>query len=300
MLRRALRVRPSAQPRALSSRARAKAKLKAAAAARAAAVNPSYASGDAVKVSEGEGDGGRVEGGGEEDALEDFPEDLPLSTHTHITQAVQALATASFDETIDIAINLNVDPRKPNQNVRAVAQLPHAFSAVRVAVFAKGAKAEEARAAGAHVVGDADLVESIQAGKIDFNRCIATPDMMGVVARVARVLGPRGLMPNPKTGTVTQDVSKAVEAAMGGQVAFRTDRNGVVHAPVGKVSFSEEQLMRNIEVLVDAVNRAKPSGARGVYYKKAFLSSTMGKGIPLAVNQAPFVAAKQKQQQGQA
>jgi large subunit ribosomal protein L1 len=194
------------------------------------------------------------------------------------------VATAKFDETIEVSINLGVDPRHADQMVRGTVDLPHGTGkTVRVAVFARGDKAEEARAAGADIVGAEDLAETIQGGSIEFDRCIATPDMMPVVGRLGRILGPRGLMPNPKLGTVTPNVADAVRAAKAGQVQFRVERAGVVHAGVGKVSFDAEQIAANVKAFVDAVNRAKPSGAKGTYLKRAHLSSTMGPGVRLDV-----------------
>ena len=193
---------------------------------------------------------------------------------------VKSNATAKFDETVEIALNLGVDPRHADQMVRGVVNLPRGTGkTVRVAVFAKGAKADEAKAAGADVVGAEDLMESVQGGQIDFDRVIATPDMMGVVGRLGKVLGPKGLMPNPKLGTVTMDVAKAVTDAKSGQVEFRVEKAGIVHAGVGKASFTEEQLTANVRALIEALNRAKPSGAKGTYIKKISLSSTMGPGI---------------------
>jgi large subunit ribosomal protein L1 len=198
--------------------------------------------------------------------------------------AIKSTATAKFDETVELALNLGVDPRHADQMVRGAVTLPHGTGkAVRVAVFAKGDKAEEAKAAGADLVGAEDLAEQIQGGQIAFDRCIATPDMMPLVGRLGRILGPRGLMPNPKLGTVTPNVREAVEAAKGGQVQFRVEKAGLVHAGVGKASFAADQLVQNIRAFVDAVNRAKPSGAKGTYLKKAHLSSTMGPGIKLEV-----------------
>jgi large subunit ribosomal protein L1 len=191
-------------------------------------------------------------------------------------------AKAKFDETIEIALNLSVDPRHADQMVRGVVALPKGTGkALRVAVFAKGAKADEARAAGADVVGDADLAEKVQKGEIEFDRCIATPDMMGVVGRLGKVLGPRGLMPNPKMGTVTQDVTAAVNAAKAGQVEFRVEKAGIVHAGIGKASFSHADISANVKAFIDAVQRAKPSGAKGTFIKKISLSSTMGPGLKL-------------------
>ena len=194
-------------------------------------------------------------------------------------------ANAKFDETVEVALNLGVDPRHADQQVRGVVNLPNGTGkSVRVAVFARGAKAEEAQAAGADVVGAEDLAETIQGGTIDFERAIATPDMMAVVGRLGRVLGPRGLMPNPRLGTVTNDVAEAVQAAKGGQVQFRVERAGVVHAGVGKASFNEDQITGNIRAFVDAINRAKPTGAKGTYLKKAAVSTTMGPGIRLDIS----------------
>jgi large subunit ribosomal protein L1 len=193
-------------------------------------------------------------------------------------------ATAKFDESIEVALNLGVDPRHADQMVRGTADLPHGTGkAVRVAVFAKGDKAEEAKAAGADVVGGDDLAQAIQNGEIDFDRCIATPDMMPVVGRLGRILGPRGLMPNPKLGTVTANVTQAVQAAKAGQVQFRVEKAGLVHAGVGKASFAPDLLHANVRAFVDAVNRAKPSGAKGTYLKRAALSSTMGPGVRVDV-----------------
>jgi large subunit ribosomal protein L1 len=193
---------------------------------------------------------------------------------------IKDAATAKFDETIEVAMNLNVDPRHADQMVRGVVQLPNGTGkSVRIAVFAKDAKADEARAAGADVVGGEDLAEKIQQGEIDFDRCIATPDMMAVVGRLGKVLGPRGLMPNPKLGTVTQDVAAAIAAQKGGQVEFRVEKAGVIHAGVGKASFSEDALEANVRAFVGAVLRAKPSGSKGTYVRKVAVSSTMGPGV---------------------
>ncbi len=197
---------------------------------------------------------------------------------------LKGVATAKFDETIELALNLGVDPRHADQMVRGVVNLPHGTGkAVRVAVFAKGDKAEEAKAAGADIVGADDLAEQVQAGQLDFDRVIATPDMMPLVGRLGRILGPRGLMPNPKLGTVTPNVKEAVEAAKGGQVQFRVEKAGIIHAGIGKASFTPEQLVDNAKSLVDAVNKAKPTGAKGTYLKGAHLSSTMGPGIRVEV-----------------
>lgn len=188
-------------------------------------------------------------------------------------------ATAKFDETIEVALNLGVDPRHADQMVRGVVTLPAGTGkTVRVGVFARGPKADEARAAGADVVGAEDLMETIQGGTIDFDRCIATPDMMGVVGRLGKVLGPKGLMPNPKLGTVTMNVAEAVKAAKGGQVEYRVEKAGIIHSGIGKASFSQEDLRRNFDALVDAVVKAKPSGAKGKYVRKVAVSSTMGPG----------------------
>jgi large subunit ribosomal protein L1 len=196
----------------------------------------------------------------------------------------KANATAKFDETIEIALNLGVDPRHADQMVRGVVTLPAGTGKdVRVAVFAKGDKAEEATKAGADVVGAEDLMESIQGGTIDFDRVIATPDMMGIVGRLGKVLGPKGLMPNPKLGTVTPNVAEAVKAAKGGQVEFRVEKAGIIHSGIGKASFTEADLRRNFDAFVDAIVRAKPTGAKGKYVKKAALSSTMGPGLKLDV-----------------
>jgi large subunit ribosomal protein L1 len=198
---------------------------------------------------------------------------------------VKTNATAKFDETVEIALNLNVDPRKADQNVRGVVQLPHGTGKTyRVAVFARGAKAAEAQEAGADLVGAEDLMEKIQSGDIQFDRCVATPDMMGLVGRVGKILGPRGLMPNPKLGTVTLDVAQAVKAVKGGQVEYRTEKAGIVHAGIGKVSFSEDALVENINTYVDAVQKARPSGAKGTYVKRITLSSTMGPSITLKID----------------
>ncbi len=197
---------------------------------------------------------------------------------------IKDAATAKFDETVEVAMNLNVDPRHADQMVRGVVQLPNGTGkAVRVAVFAKDAKADEARAAGADLVGAEDLAEKIQQGEIDFDRCIATPDMMAVVGRLGKVLGPRGLMPNPKLGTVTPDVATAIAAQKGGQVEFRVEKAGVIHAGVGKASFSEDALEANVRAFVDAVQRAKPSGAKGTYIRKIAVSSTMGAGVKIDI-----------------
>ena len=197
---------------------------------------------------------------------------------------VKANATAKFDETVEISLNLGVDPRHADQMVRGTVNLPNGTGkSVRVAVFARGPKAEEAEAAGADIVGAEDLMEIVQGGTIEFDRCIATPDMMPIVGRLGKVLGPRNLMPNPKVGTVTMDVTEAVEAAKGGQVTFKAEKAGVVHAGVGKTSFDEAKLVENIRAFVDAVSKAKPAGAKGTYMKKVSLTSTMGPGVSVDV-----------------
>lgn len=200
---------------------------------------------------------------------------------------IKSNASAKFDETIEIAMNLGVDPRHADQMVRGVVGLPNGTGkTMRVAVFARGAKAEEAEKAGADIVGAEDLMETVQSGKIDFDRCIATPDMMPIVGRLGKVLGPRNLMPNPKVGTVTMDVADAVKAAKGGEVQFKAEKGGVVHAGVGKLSFDEAKLVENIRAFVGAVSKAKPAGAKGTYMKKINLSSTMGPGVSGAVENA--------------
>ena len=200
---------------------------------------------------------------------------------------IKSNSNTKFDETIEIALNLGVDPRHADQMVRGVVGLPNGTGkSVRVAVFARGPKAEEATAAGADIVGAEDLMEAVQGGKIDFDRCIATPDMMPIVGRLGKVLGPRNLMPNPKVGTVTMDVADAVKAAKGGEVQFKAEKGGVVHAGVGKLSFDEAKLAENIRAFVGAVSKAKPAGAKGTYMKKINLSSTMGPGVSVAVENA--------------
>ncbi|MBC9248589.1 50S ribosomal protein L1 [Paracoccus sp. 11-3] len=196
-------------------------------------------------------------------------------------------ASAKFDETVEIALNLGVDPRHADQMVRGVVTLPAGTGKdVRVAVFARGPKADEAKEAGAEVVGAEDLLESIQGGKIDFDRVIATPDMMPLVGRLGKILGPRNLMPNPKVGTVTVDVANAVKAAKGGEVQFKAEKAGVVHAGIGKVSFDADKLAENLRAFVDAVSKAKPTGAKGTYMKKVSISSTMGPGVSVDVTSA--------------
>lgn len=200
---------------------------------------------------------------------------------------VKANATAKFDETVEIAMNLGVDPRHADQMVRGVVGLPNGTGkTVRVAVFARDAKADEAKAAGADIVGAEDLMEIVQGGKIEFDRCIATPDMMPVVGRLGKVLGPRNLMPNPKVGTVTMDVAAAVQAAKGGEVQFKVEKAGVIHAGVGKASFDEAKLVENVRAFVAAVAKARPSGTKGAYMKKIVVSSTMGPGVSVNVDNA--------------
>jgi large subunit ribosomal protein L1 len=205
-----------------------------------------------------------------------------------VDQAVDMIkkgATAKFDETIEVALNLGVDPKQGDQNVRGIVRLPHGTGkTLRVAVFAKGDKAKLAKDAGADIVGAEDLAEKVQAGQIEFDRVIAAPDMMAIVGRLGKVLGPRGLMPNPKLGTVTNDITEAVKAAKGGQIEFRAEKAGLVHAGVGKASFSKEALIENLKAFVGAVAKAKPAGAKGSYIKKISLSSTMGPGVKLEIS----------------
>ncbi|MGO4389550.1 50S ribosomal protein L1 [Microvirga sp. 2YAF29] len=200
-----------------------------------------------------------------------------------ISDAVKMIkdrAKAKFDETIEVSMNLGVDPRHADQMVRGVCNLPNGSGrTVRVAVFARGPKADEAKAAGADIVGAEELFETVNGGTIEFDRCIATPDMMGLVGRLGKVLGPRGLMPNPRVGTVTMDVKSAVEAAKGGAVEFRVEKAGIVHAGIGKASFGEDKLVENIKAFADAVSKAKPSGAKGTYIQRIAVSSTMGPGV---------------------
>jgi large subunit ribosomal protein L1 len=203
-----------------------------------------------------------------------------LYTIVDAVKMVKERATAKFDETIEIAMNLGVDPRHADQMVRGVVTLPNGTGrTLRVGVFARGAKAEEAKAAGADVVGAEELVEKVQGGTIDFDRCIATPDMMPLVGRLGKVLGPRGMMPNPKIGTVTMDIANAVKGAKGGSVEFRVEKAGILQAGIGKASFSEEKLIENIKALTDAVVKAKPSGSKGTYLQRVAVSSTMGPGV---------------------
>jgi large subunit ribosomal protein L1 len=198
---------------------------------------------------------------------------------------VKARATAKFDETIEVAMNLGVDPRHSDQMVRGVVNLPNGSGrTVRVGVFARGAKADEARAAGADVVGAEDLVEKVNGGQIDFDRCIATPDMMPLVGRLGKVLGPRGMMPNPKVGTVTMDITNAVKGAKGGSVEFRVEKAGIIQAGIGKASFQETQLVENIKALADAVQKAKPPGAKGHYINRVAISSTQGPGVKIELS----------------
>jgi large subunit ribosomal protein L1 len=207
------------------------------------------------------------------------PNAAPIKVDEAVKQ-VKARASAKFDETVEVAMNLNIDPRKQDQNVRGTMMLPHGTGkAVRVGVFARGDKAKEAEAAGADVVGAEDLAEKIQAGEINFDRAIATPDMMSIVGRLGKILGPRGLMPNPRLGTVTQNVTEAVQAAKGGQVEYRADKAGIVHAGVGKASFTADALVDNVRAFVGAITRAKPTGVKGTYIERVNLSSTMGPGV---------------------
>ncbi|MDH5188332.1 MAG: 50S ribosomal protein L1 [Rhodospirillaceae bacterium] len=212
-------------------------------------------------------------------------EGISREKHYGIAEAVKlvkASATTKFDETVEIAINLGVDPKHADQMVRGVVSLPNGTGkTIRVAVFAKGDKAEEARKAGADMVGDDDLAEQIQKGESGFDRCIATPDMMVTVGKLGKVLGPRGLMPNPKLGTVTNDVAKAVKDAKGGQIEFRAEKEGIVHAGIGKASFDEKALVENVSTFIDAINKAKPTGVKGVYMKGISISSTMGPGVKI-------------------
>lgn len=213
------------------------------------------------------------------------------NNHVSIDDAIRLVkefAISKFDETIELSINLNVDPRHADQNIRGVVALPNGTGkSVRVAVFAKDSKADEARAAGADIVGADDLAESVQNGEMEFDRVIATPDMMAVVGRLGKVLGPRGLMPNPKLGTVTNDIVKAIENAKGGEVQFRVEKQGIVHAGIGKASFSEEQLEQNFSAFLDAILRAKPTGIKGAYLKRLAISSTMGPGVRVDVSSLP-------------
>jgi large subunit ribosomal protein L1 len=219
--------------------------------------------------------------------LRKIAEGLDLEKSYALAEAIataKANATAKFDETIEISMNLGIDPRHADQMVRGVVGLPNGTGkTVRVGVFARGPKAEEAKAAGADVVGAEDLLEAVQGGTIDFDRCIATPDMMGIVGRLGKILGPRGLMPNPKLGTVTMDVKGAVTAAKAGQVEFRAEKAGIVHAGIGKASFEADKLLENAKAFVDAIQRARPSGSKGTYVKKVAVSSSMGPGLKVDV-----------------
>ena len=212
-------------------------------------------------------------------------EGIDRNTQYSVEEAVKLLkkgASAKFDETVEIAMNLGVDPRHADQMVRGVVSLPNGSGrSIRVAVFARGEKADEAKAAGAHIVGAEELAEDVQKGKIDFDRCVATPDMMPLVGKLGKVLGPRNLMPNPKVGTVTADITAAVKAAMGGSVEFRVEKAGIIHAGVGKASFSEDALVENIRAFAQAVAKAKPTGVKGTYVKRMAISSTMGPGLKI-------------------
>lgn len=216
-----------------------------------------------------------------------FKENVDFTKVYNIAEAIEILKNQpelKFDQTVEVSMNLGVDPRHADQMVRGSVGLPHGTGkTVRVAVFAKDDKAEEARAAGADIVGNEDLMEEIQNGKINFDRCIATPDMMGVVGRLAKILGPRGLMPNPRLGTVTNDVTAAVEAAKAGQVEYRVEKAGIVHAGVGKLSFDQNQIEENVKTFVSAIIKAKPTGAKGTYVKSISISTTMGCGLKLAL-----------------
>jgi large subunit ribosomal protein L1 len=207
------------------------------------------------------------------------PDAAPLRIDEAVKQ-IKSRATAKFDETVEISMNLNVDPRKPDQNLRGTVMLPNGTGkTVRVAVFARGDRAREAEAAGADIVGAEDLVEQVQAGNINFDRAVATPDMMALVGRLGKILGPRGLMPNPRLGTVTQNVTEAVQAVKGGQVEFRAEKAGIVHAGVGKASFTDDALIDNVRAFVGAITRGKPSGVKGTYIQRVHLSSTMGPAV---------------------
>ena len=217
------------------------------------------------------------------EARKDFQDKIDLTVEEAVA-LVKKNAKTKFDETVDLALNLGVDPRHADQMVRGVCALPNGTGkSIRVAVFARGPKAEEATKAGADIVGAEDLMEIVQSGKVDFDRCIATPDLMPVVGRLGKVLGPRNLMPNPKVGTVTMEIGEAVKAAKSGEVQFKVEKAGVVHVGVGKVSFDEEKIVENIKAFVGAVNNVKPSGAKGTYMKKVSISSTMGPSVTLDV-----------------
>lgn len=207
---------------------------------------------------------------------------LPPFKVKEAVKVIKERATAKFDETVEVAINLNIDTRKSDQSIRGTTLLPAGTGkTLRVAVFAKGPKAEEAKKAGADIIGDDDLAEIVQAGEINFDRCIATPDMMGTLGKLARVLGPKGLMPNPKLGTVTMDVGEAVKAAKGGQVEYRADKGGIVQAGIGKASFSEADIEKNLRSFLDAIMKGRPTGIKGTYFKKVSLSSTMGPSVQI-------------------
>src|SRR5947199_1993258 len=217
-------------------------------------------------------------------AYEGIDPDAPAVRIEDAVKALKSRVSAKFDETVEIAMNLNIDPRKPDQNLRGTVMLPHGTGKnVRVAVFARGDKAKEAEAAGADVVGAEDLAEKVQAGEIDFDRAVATPDMMAVVGRLGKILGPRGLMPNPRLGTVTQNVTEAVQAVKGGQVEFRAEKAGIVHAGVGKASFTDDALVDNVRAFIGAITRGKPSGVKGTYIKRVSLTSTMGPSVKVDV-----------------
>ena len=218
-------------------------------------------------------------------AYDSLNRETAYSTAAAVKMIKEAASTTKFDETVEIAMNLGVDPRHADQMVRGTVALPHGTGkSVRVAVFARGDKADEAKAAGAELVGAEELAEAIQKGEMNFERCIATPDMMAVVGRLGKVLGPKGMMPNPKLGTVTPDVAGAVKAAKAGQIEFRVEKAGIIHAGIGKASFSEEALAENINAFVDAIARAKPTGVKGTYMKRASVSSTVGPGIRIDIS----------------
>ncbi|HEX3869497.1 MAG TPA: 50S ribosomal protein L1 [Pirellulales bacterium] len=224
-------------------------------------------------------------------AIEGVDADKAYSVEEAV-KLIKSRATAKFDETIELSINLGVDPKHADQMVRGVVSLPSGSGrSLRVAVFAKGPKADEARKAGADIVGSDELAAEVQAGKIDFDRCIATPDMMGVVGRLGKVLGPRGLMPNPKVGTVTMDVTQAVKDAKGGAVEYRVEKAGIVQGGVGKASFTEDAIVANVKAFVDSVLKARPTGAKGHYMKKVSLSSTMGPGVKISLSSVGAAAA---------
>ncbi len=218
-------------------------------------------------------------------ALKEGVDKNKLYTLEEAVKTLKSLSKTKFDETVEISMNLNVDVKKADQNLRGMVSLPNGTGkSCRVAVFARGPKAEEAKAAGADIIGAEDLMEQIQKGSMDFDRCIATPDMMGVVGRVGKLLGPKGLMPNPKLGTVTMDVKAAIEAAKAGQLEYRAEKAGIVHAGVGKVSFDETKLIENVKFFVDTIMKAKPAGVKGTYLKKMSLSTTMGAGVRFTID----------------